>query len=139
MKNVNFISIPSNFDCHCDVCPQARQSRLPFPIKINSRSNFELIHVDTWGPYKVPTYNNYKYFLTIVDDYSRGIWKYLLAAKSNAFTILKYFLQMVERQFKAKVKVIRSDNAMELGKSEEGLNCFSSNGVIHQTSCIGTP
>lgn len=61
MTNVSFLSIPSHFNCHCDVCPRARQSRLPFPIsQITSKANFDLIHIDTWGPYKVPTYNSYR-------------------------------------------------------------------------------
>lgn len=32
---------------------------------------FELIHVDTWGTFNQTSHNGYKYFLTIVDDYSR--------------------------------------------------------------------
>ena len=46
---------------------------------------------------------------------------------------------MVERQFNAKVKIIRSDNAMELGKSETTLNFLRSQGIVHQTSCVATP
>ena len=46
---------------------------------------------------------------------------------------------MTERQFNAKVKIIRSDNAMELGKSETTLNFLRSQGSIHQTSCVATP
>nr|GEW72384.1 cysteine-rich RLK (receptor-like protein kinase) 8 [Tanacetum cinerariifolium] len=30
------------------------------------------IHIDIWGPYKVPTHRKFRYFVTIVDDYSRG-------------------------------------------------------------------
>ncbi|KAH0637483.1 hypothetical protein KY289_037398 [Solanum tuberosum] len=140
MKNISFISIPSTVDCFCDVCPQARQSRLPFPIsQISTKSKFELIHVDTWGPYKVPTYNHYKYFLTIVDDFTRGTWTFLLATKSNALTVLQSFILMVARQFDAKIKMVRSDNAMELGSSESGSQFFASQGIIHQTSCVATP
>ena len=35
---------------------------------------FELVHVDIWGPYSTPSLNGSKYFLTIVDDYSRCTW-----------------------------------------------------------------
>ncbi|XP_060195150.1 uncharacterized protein LOC132624379 [Lycium barbarum] len=41
--------------------------------------------------------------------------------------------------FNAKVKVVRSDNALELGKTEACLQFFNSNGIIHQTSCVATP
>ena len=73
MKNVSFLSKSQFSDCSCDVCPKARQSRLPFPTsEITTKNCFDLIHIDTWGPYKVSTYNNYRYFLTIVDDFSRA-------------------------------------------------------------------
>ncbi|XP_060202435.1 uncharacterized protein LOC132630853 [Lycium barbarum] len=39
MKNVSFISIPLDSTCHCEICPQARQTRLPFPTsQITSKS-----------------------------------------------------------------------------------------------------
>lgn len=37
------------------------------------------------------------------------------------------------------MKVIRSDNTMELGKSEVALEFLNSQGIIHQTSCVATP
>ncbi|KAH0762701.1 hypothetical protein KY290_018774 [Solanum tuberosum] len=68
IRSFAFNCIPN---CYCDICPLGRQSKLHFPIsEIKSNSIFELIHVDTWGPYKSPTYNGFKYFLTIVDDFS---------------------------------------------------------------------
>jgi len=70
----------------------------------------EIIHVDLWGPYPHCTYNDYKYFLTIINDYSWATWTHLLAAKSNAFAILKSFVSFVKTQFQTSVKVIRSDN-----------------------------
>lgn len=66
--------IPVNFSpkqpFFCSICPMARQVRLPFPDKTTTSSSaiFELVHVDLWGPYHVATHNNYKYFLTLVDD-----------------------------------------------------------------------
>jgi len=87
-----------------------------------------------WGPYRVQTYNGYKYFLTIVDDYSRTTWTHLLAAKSNALPLIKAFIQ-----FNAKVKTMRSDNALELGLNREATAYFLSKGIIHQTSCVATP
>ncbi|XP_070045103.1 uncharacterized protein [Nicotiana tomentosiformis] len=84
-----------------------RQSRLPFPLSyIQIKSIFYLIHIDTWDPYKTPTYNGYKYFLTIVNDFSRATWTDLLSTKSNAFSVLKWFLSLVERQIGTKVKII---------------------------------
>ncbi|XP_019240182.1 PREDICTED: uncharacterized protein LOC109220173 [Nicotiana attenuata] len=49
------------------------------------------------------------------------------------------FLNMVERQFGKKVKRIRSDNAMELGKGFFQSDFLQSQGILHETSCVATP
>lgn len=39
-------------DSICQICPRARQSRLPFPVSsIHASKRFELLHIDLWGPY----------------------------------------------------------------------------------------
>lgn len=93
--------------------------------------------MDTWGPYNSITHDEFKYFLTIVDDFGKATWTHLLSTKSNAFPILKSFLSMVKRQFNSKVKVIRTDNAFELGNGHTDF--FLSNGIIHQITCVYTP
>src|SRR5436309_1476631 len=100
---------------------------------------FELIHVDTWSPFKHSTHDGYKYFLTIVDDYTRITWIHLLPNKSSSIVALQTFVAMVFTQFKAVVKIVRSDNAPELGGSSVALDYYSSKGIIHQTSCSYTP
>ncbi|XP_075105117.1 uncharacterized protein LOC142179326 [Nicotiana tabacum] len=72
----------------------------------------------------------------IIDVFSRATWTYLLTAKSNVFSVLQHFLKMVERQFDVKVKVIRSDNAMELGEGSVHFEYLISQGILHQTSCV---
>jgi len=78
------------------------------------------------------------YFLTIVDDYSRVAWTPLLGAKSNAFLILKSFTTFIQTQFHTSVKIIRSDNGMEFYDTF-ATAFYASCGIIHQTSCTGTP
>jgi len=58
-----------------------------------------LIYCDLWGPYRTPTHSGARYFLTIVDDYSRGVWLYLMSEKSEASNHLKNFLAMTTGQF----------------------------------------
>ncbi|XP_074310098.1 uncharacterized protein LOC141645801 [Silene latifolia] len=124
----------------CPTCAKARQHRMSFPISSSSSLlPFELIHIDLWGPYNTPTYNGFKYFLTIVEDFTRCTWTHLLTCKSSAFSFIKAFLKMVDTQFDKKVKIIRSDNALELGRSNAISQSFIDNGIIHQTSCIHTP
>ncbi|XP_074274069.1 uncharacterized protein LOC141597501 [Silene latifolia] len=124
----------------CSICAKARQHRLSFSSSTSvSLEPFELIHIDLWGPYHTSTYNGYKYFLTIVDDFTRCTWTHLLTCKGNAFVFVKSFINMVATQFDRKVKTIRSDNAFELGTSHLTSQFLTDHGIIHQTSCFHTP
>ncbi|XP_075104070.1 uncharacterized protein LOC142178446 [Nicotiana tabacum] len=93
---------------------------------------------NVWEPYNTATHSGNRYFLTLVDDYSRSTWTYLLSIKSNAFTALKSFILIVETQFNYRVKIVRSDNALELGLSHKSSSFFLSNGTLHQTSYVET-
>ncbi|CAJ2632240.1 unnamed protein product [Trifolium pratense] len=68
----------------CDVCFRAKQCREEFILSNNKASDiFELIHCDLWGPYRTAALCGAHYFLTIVDDFSRGVWIYLLNDKTE--------------------------------------------------------
>jgi len=79
----NFLHFPFKQNNNCIVCALARQTRLPFSTSsISSVKAFELIHCDIWGPFEVPSLSGAKYFLTIVDDFSRFTWVFLMHHKS---------------------------------------------------------
>ncbi|KAJ0596006.1 putative RNA-directed DNA polymerase [Helianthus annuus] len=123
----------------CDVCHRSKQIRVPFPLSDHkSKELGELVHLDLWGPYKVPSYEGYKYFLTVVDDYTRTVWCYMLKNKTEVFENLKYFYELVLTQFKRKIKMFRSDNGTEFTNNQMVVFC-KQKGIIHQTSCSYTP
>ena len=78
------------------------------------------------------------YFLSIVDDASRGAWVYLMREKSEASQLVRNFCQMVKTQFKTALKIIRSENGSEF-VSMPMLRFCKESGIIHQTTCIDTP
>lgn len=85
-------SISCNSNTLCNVCPLAQQRRLSFPISTSlSHSIFELIHCDIWGPFSVQSINGSRYFVTIVDDFSRYTWVYLLHSKSQTRPLIQSF------------------------------------------------
>ena len=128
-----------HMDQVCLTCPMAKMTRLPFPVSTSHASKrFDLVHTDIWGPYKIITRGKFKYFLTLVDDFSRMTWVYLLEKKSDYLDTMLKFENFIQTQFEGSFKVIRSDNALEFAdKACE--NYFSSKGVIHQLSCPYTP
>ena len=77
----------------CDVCPRAKQSRNSFSLSDKKASRiFELVHCDLWGPYHTVSSCGARYFLTIVDDFSRAVWVYLLIDKLEVFKTFMSFL-----------------------------------------------
>ncbi|KAJ0535693.1 putative RNA-directed DNA polymerase [Helianthus annuus] len=98
----------------CEICHRAKQVRVPFPLSEHkTKSLGDVIHLDVWGPYKVTSRDGFKYFLTVVDDYSRAVWCYLLRSKLEVFENIESFYELVLTQFKKKIKVFRSDNGTE--------------------------
>jgi len=119
---------------------KAKQQTLPFQLStISTSASFELIHFDTWGPYHTKTYLGHRFFLTIMDDYTKTIWTHLMVTKDEALGLFQSFVAMAHTQFSCKVKTIRSDNALELTKSTVALEFFTSTRILHQTSCMQTP
>lgn len=57
-----------------DICIRSKQTRNSFPLSNNKTSSaFDLIHCDLWGPYRTTSICGSRYFLTIIDDYSRAL------------------------------------------------------------------
>ncbi|XP_021991325.1 uncharacterized protein LOC110888093 [Helianthus annuus] len=47
----------------CEICHKAKQVTVPFPISEHkSKCVGDLVHLDLWGPYKVSSYEGFKYF-----------------------------------------------------------------------------
>ncbi|KAG7551787.1 Reverse transcriptase RNA-dependent DNA polymerase [Arabidopsis thaliana x Arabidopsis arenosa] len=121
----------------CDVCFRAKQTREVFSESSNKAMDcFSLIHVDVWGPYRVSASCGAVYFLTIVDDFSRAVWTYLLLEKSEVRRVLQNFCAYAEKQFSKSVRMVRSDNGTEFMCLSQ---YFKDNGIVHQTSCVDTP
>ncbi|CAA7055108.1 unnamed protein product [Microthlaspi erraticum] len=121
----------------CDVCFRAKQTREVFFDSLNKTTEcFSLIHVDVWGLDRVPSSCGAVYFLTIVDDFSRAVWTYLLLEKSEVKKVLPEFLAYTKKQFNKPVRSVRSDNGSEFMVLS---SFFRSKGIVHQTSCVATP
>ncbi|GKA64423.1 putative RNA-directed DNA polymerase [Tanacetum coccineum] len=134
-----FKGTPLNSKVFCDSCMKAKFSRLPFPVSTTkTHACFDLIHCDIWGKYRTPSLTRASYFLTIVDDFSRATWVYLLKQKHEASMCLKAFHKMVQVQFEKNIRRIRCDNGGEF-ISNQMIEFYANQGIILETSCIHTP
>ncbi|XP_057520839.1 uncharacterized protein LOC130801095 [Amaranthus tricolor] len=76
-----------------------------FPLSDNKASRiFEKVHCDLWGLYRHPSSCDARYFLTIVDDFSRAVWLYLVIDKTEVFNMFMSFVAMIDRQFSQTIK-----------------------------------
>ncbi|CAH9092150.1 unnamed protein product [Cuscuta epithymum] len=125
----------TSFD-NCDVCHFSRQKRLPYPNSTNkSQRFFEKIHVDIWGPLSTTSIDGFRYFLTIVDDFSRFTWIHTLKHKSEVKSLLIPFILLIQNQFDCHLKQLRSDNGKEFLLHD----FYQLHGIQHETSCVECP
>ena len=99
----------------CETCILGKSIKVKFPKKAtrSSQAPLDYIHSDLWGPAQTITHGGSRYFLSIIDDYSRMLWVYVLKSKDNTFETFQTWRKMVENQICKKVKVIRTDNGLE--------------------------
>ena len=87
---------------------------------------------------QTPSFGNYLYFVTFIDDYLRHAWVYPLKAKSEVFLCFKQFLVMAENVSGCKMGTLRSDCLGEYMSSE--FNAFLAKcGRKHQCTVPYTP
>ncbi|GJT32897.1 putative RNA-directed DNA polymerase [Tanacetum coccineum] len=114
-------------------------NRPGFPLSDHVSTELgELVHLDLWGPYKVTSRDGFRYFLTVVDDFSRAVWIFLLKNKTEVFDNMTIFYNIIHTQFNKKIKIFRSDNGTEFVNQKFTSFC-ESHGILHQTSCSYTP
>jgi hypothetical protein len=95
----------------CKHCQQGKQTKTRFKSKEYSMTRpLEIVHTDLVGPTKTKVLKGEKYFMFLVDDYTRINAVFFLENKSEAFENFKIYKEMVENEMDSKIKCLRSDN-----------------------------
>ncbi|MDO7987387.1 hypothetical protein OC713_02560 [Sweet potato little leaf phytoplasma] len=69
----------------CEHCIYGKTTIVSFGKgKHTSKTILEYVHSDLWGPEKTPSLGGARYFLSIVDDFSRRVWVYLERVIDNS-------------------------------------------------------
>ncbi|GJW52084.1 retrovirus-related pol polyprotein from transposon TNT 1-94 [Tanacetum coccineum] len=99
----------------CSACEQGKIKKASLSSKLvpSTESKLELLHIDLCGPMRVASINGKKYILVIVDDYSRYTWVYFLRTKDEALDMIIDFVNQVQRNLKASILTIQTDNGTE--------------------------
>jgi transposase InsO family protein len=124
----------------CSACQVEKQVGSHHPHKniMTTDRPLELLHMDLFGPIAYIGICGSKYYLVIVDDYSRFTWVFFLQEKSQFQETLKGFLRWAQNEFRLGIKKIRSDNGTEFKNSQiEGF--LEDEGIKHEFSSPYTP
>jgi len=120
-----------NLKLKCPVCINFKLKNKSFKSSINkTKQILELIHLDFVGPV-TPSINNNKYFLIILDDYSRYGWVIFTENKNDVFNKFIIWYNKIYNSLNINIKAIRSDNGKEFQNSKFQLFC-EENGINHQ-------
>ena len=97
-----------------------------------------MVHADICEPIKPISNSKKRYFISFIDDYSRKVWIYFLAEKSEAFTIFKNYKNLVEKETGAFIRCLRTDRGGEFTSDEFKVFC-KANGISRQLTAAYTP
>ncbi|GAA0169470.1 hypothetical protein LIER_40766 [Lithospermum erythrorhizon] len=124
----------------CADCLSGKQTRKAIPHHTSWRANnvLELVYADLCGPITPPSSSGKRYFLNIVDDFSRKGWLYLLSCKSETFEHFKKFQNLVENETGMSIKCFRSDRGGEFNSAEFNAYC-EEKGIKRQLTTAYTP
>ncbi|GJS34884.1 retrovirus-related pol polyprotein from transposon TNT 1-94 [Tanacetum coccineum] len=121
----------------CENYVLGKSHRVSFGVgRHTTQGVIDYVHSDLWGPSQVESLGGKRYFLSIVDDYSRRVWVYILRFKHEAFGKFKEWKQLVENQTGRTVKKLRTDNGLEFCNRGRVLNSLlieSGCGGLHRT------
>lgn len=71
----------------------------------------EYIHADMWGASRIKTPGGNMYFLSIIDDYSRKVWVFLLKFKNECLYKFLNWKTYVETQTDCNIKTVTSQSS----------------------------
>ena len=91
-----------------------KAKKLPYPKGTHISSQpLDYAHSDLWGPAQERSIGGGGYYMSIIDDYSRRIWLYILKEKSEAFQRFKEWCVEIEAEKGMSLKCFRTVNGLE--------------------------
>lgn len=115
-------------------------TRVPFPkvVKKQSKEVMDLVHTDVCGSMQITTPSGKRYVLTFIDNHTKYSVIYLLQNKSDVFSKLKEYVELVQTMFNKRPKVIRPDRGGEY-TGNEVIKYLNSNGIQIQYTTAYSP
>ncbi|KAL4031342.1 hypothetical protein IC575_009619 [Cucumis melo] len=123
----------------CENCIMGKSTRVTFGKgKHTTKGILDYVHSDLWGPTKEVSMGGSRYFVSIIDDFSRKVWIYPLKQKDEAFGKFLEWKKQVENQTGRKVKYLRTDNGLEFVNNKFNQFC-KPEGITRHFTVTYTP
>ncbi|GKC72215.1 retrotransposon protein, putative, ty1-copia subclass [Tanacetum coccineum] len=134
---INYLLI--NIHSYLKNCVLGKSHRVSFSVgRHTTQGVIDYVHSDLWGPSQVESLGGKRYFLSIVDDYSRRVWVYILGFKHEEFGKFKEWKQVLKNQTVRTVKKLRMDNGLEFC-NREFKQLYVESGIARHLTVAGTP
>lgn len=121
-KNNLLISLPNSIEneyLKCGTCIKNKMHNLSFDNnRKRAKDLLEIVHADLNGPHNTTGFNGEKYFLSIIDDYSKLVVIYPIKTKDQVSDCFEKYINLVETVTGKRVKQIRCDNGREFLNSK---------------------
>jgi hypothetical protein len=83
----------------------------------------DIVNIDLCGPTRTKELDGVKYFMLLIDDYTKMTWVLFLKNNSEDFECFKIFKSLIENESDLKIKCLRSNNGGEFNSNEFSIFC----------------
>ncbi|GFW33607.1 copia protein [Trichonephila clavipes] len=127
--------LTDNGKTRCIPYKLAKSKRVSFKKMgaVRSKRPLELLHMDLCGPMPTESQGGNKYFLSIMDDYSRKVTVFPIRNKSDVFHTFIRFQKRAERFLSRKVIAVRTDGGLEFCNKDMD-NFLTELGIKHEVT-----
>ena len=123
----------------CEHCLHGKQNRVSFQYTgTRATEVLELIHSDVFGPTPTPSIGGSRYYVSLINDFSRYSWIYFIKSKLDVFEKFREFKVLVKNQLGKKIKVLCTDNGDEFCLDKFEQFCVD-NGIARQKTTSYMP
>jgi len=123
----------------CEHCVYGKACRVKFGTgQQRTKGTLDYIQADLWDPSRTSSHSGARYFLSMVDHYSRKLWIFILKNKDEVHDCFKNWKTLIENQTRKKVKRFRTNNGLEFC-SDFFTNYCRKAGTTRHNTVVKTP
>lgn len=133
LRELNIYFPSCNCSDLCEACIRGKMAQKPYPKCAKPVDNVHDVVVSDVCELSTNSFDNMRYFMTMIDVRSSFTHVYFLKKKSDVYDSIIHHIEMLKNVFNRKMKVMRFD----LGKEYTNLkllNYLKKEGILYQTT-----